>query len=188
MFTTNNLQNHRFDSNFYQQKTLKIAKDLLGTYLICTKNGSVQIGQITETEAYIGQEDKASHARFGITSRNKIMWETGGSLYIYLIYGMHHMLNIITESKNSPAAVLIRSLKPIQNINTKTDGPGKICRALNITTKDTGIDLSQSQELFIADLGSKPKKIICTPRVGISYTPEPWLSKPWRFISIQTPH
>jgi DNA-3-methyladenine glycosylase len=180
----NFLKSHRLTSDFFTKNTLKIASNLLGTYLVCNKNNTLKIGQIIETEAYVGEKDLASHARFGKTARNTIMWNSPGFIYVYLIYGMYHLLNITTGPKDFPAAVLIRALKPIQNIDSKTNGPGKICRALNINISDTGKNIFDNDEIFISDLGDKPKTIIRTPRVGINYAPEPWLSKPWRFISL----
>jgi DNA-3-methyladenine glycosylase len=146
------------------------------------QNKRFQIGQIIETEAYVGEEDKACHASRGCTPRNKIMWGQAGMLYVYLIYGMYHCLNIVTEQAGFPAAVLIRGLKPISGISGEVNGPGKLCRELGITTKDTGTDITESNKIYINDIGEKPKRVIVAERVGVNYAGE-WARKKWRFLS-----
>lgn len=171
----------RLDKKFFNQPTLKVAKKLLGKYIIINRYNRFQIGRITETEAYIGPEDKASHALKGKTKRNKIMWEEGGKLYVYFIYGMYHCLNIVTEKAGFPAAVLIRGIEPVFGISGKVDGPGKLCRELEITQKDTGIDITKSKGIYIKDIGEKPK-IITTSRIGVDYAGQ-WAMKKWRFLA-----
>jgi DNA-3-methyladenine glycosylase len=177
------LQN-RLDQNFYSQKVTTVAKKLLGKHLLLNRNGIIQIGQITETESYGGLNDLASHARYGPTPRNQIMWGPPGRLYIYLVYGLHHLLNITTEPEGQPSGVLIRSLLPILNLPENLNGPAKITKALNLTTTDTNTDITKSKQIFIYDANIKPKKIISTPRIGINYAPEPWRSIPWRTTGI----
>lgn len=172
----------RLDNESFSQSTLKVAKELLGKYLIVNRHGKFQIGRIIETEAYIGPNDKASHAYRGKTPRNQIMWGPAGRLYVYLIYGMYHCLNIVTEKKSFPAAVLIRAIKPIFGISGKVDGPGKICREFGITKKDNGLDITESDEIYIKDTGEKPKRIIATPRIGVDYAFQ-WAKKKWRFAA-----
>lgn len=177
----------RLDKNFFRQPTLSVARQLLGKYLIVKRKGKFQIGQITETEAYVGPHDKASHASRGKTERNKIMWDSAGRLYVYLIYGMYHCLNIVTERKGFPAAVLIRGLKPVFEIGSKTDGPGKICRELKITSKDIGLDITKSQKIYIKDISlpahwrGEKSQIKAAPRIGVDYAGE-WAYKKWRFV------
>ena len=175
------LVGRRLGRDFFLNSTLEVAKNLLGKYLVVKRGGKFQVGEIIETEAYVGKEDKASHASRGKTERNKIMWEEGGKLYVYLIYGVHFCLNVVTEKKGYPSAVLIRGLKPIFGIQEKVDGPGKICRSLGITKKDNGLDITKSGEIYIKDVGIKPKKIISTSRIGIDYAGE-WKDKKWRFL------
>ena len=172
----------KLNKEFFLQPTLEVAKRLLGKYLITNREDKFQIGRITETEAYIGPEDKASHAFRGKTKRNKIMWEEGGRLYVYLIYGVYHCLNIVTEKIGFPAAILIRAIEPIFGILGKTDGPGKLCRELGITQKNTGLDITKSNKIYIKDIGEKPKRIIATPRIGVDYAGE-WAKKRWRFVA-----
>jgi len=169
------------DKKFFLQPTLKVARSLLGKHLVVNRRNRYQEGIIIETEAYIGFKDKASHAFKGKTERNKIMWEEGGLLYVYLIYGMYHCLNIVTEKKGYPAAVLIRALQPIKGIQGKTDGPGKLCRELGITRADTGLDITKSKEIYLLDFGEKPEKIIAAPRIGVDYAGK-WAKKNWRFL------
>jgi DNA-3-methyladenine glycosylase len=178
------LNGKRLDRIFFEQPTVKVARELLGKYLIINQNKHFQIGQIIETEAYVGEEDRASHAWRGETARNKIMWGESGRLYVYLIYGMYYCLNIVTERTGFPAAVLIRGLEPVFGISGKVDGPGKLCRELGITTKDTGIDITKSNKIYIEDTGEKPKRVIAVERVGIDYAGE-WARKKWRFLVLK---
>lgn len=181
------LVGRRLDKKFFRQPTLSVARQLLGKYLIVKRKGKFQIGQITETEAYVGPHDKASHASRGKTQRNKTMWDSPGKLYVYLIYGIYHCLNIVTEKKGFPAAVLIRGLKPVFEIGSKTDGPGKLCRELGISQKDTGIDITESRQIYIKDISlpahwrGEKSQIKAAPRIGVDYAGE-WAYKKWRFV------
>lgn len=175
------LTGQKLEQKFFVQPTLKVARELLGKYLIVNRKGHLHIGRIVETEAYVGEKDKASHAERGKTERNKIMWEKGGKLYVYLIYGMYHCLNIVTERVGYPAAVLIRAIEPIFGIKGKVNGPGKLCRELGIATKDTRLDLTKSSEIYIKDIGEGSQKVLATPRIGVDYAEE-WAKKKWRFL------
>ncbi|MBX4190313.1 DNA-3-methyladenine glycosylase, partial [Candidatus Parcubacteria bacterium] len=115
----------KLDRQFFEQKTLKVARELLGKYLVRRIGNKVIAAKITETEAYCGPNDKACHASKGRTSRTEVMFGKAGHAYVYLIYGMYHCLNIVTEKENYPAAVLIRGIGSI-------NGPGKLCRELKI--------------------------------------------------------
>ena len=164
----------RFDYDFYCSDALELAPALLGQYLVCvSEKGIVNRYIITETEAYRGEEDLACHASKGRTSRTEIMYDKGGKLYIYLIYGMYWMMNVVAGSENQPQAALIRGI-------TGFDGPGKLTRALGIDKGFYGEDLVKSDRIWITESGIKPK-IITTPRIGIDYAGE-WKEKPWRFL------
>ena len=177
--------------NFYNQSTLKVAKNLLGKYLVVKKGKDLLSGKIVETEAYIGKNDPASHAYRGITPRNKIMFGKPGYAYIYLTYGMYHCLNFITEKEGFPAAVLIRALEPKEGIeimmrNRKTselknltNGPGKLCQALGLDRSLNGGDLCSSIEkkLWVENRKEKPQKIVSTFRIGVDVGKD----KKWRF-------
>ncbi len=167
-------------SNFFDRPTLAVAEDLLGKFLV-RKVGKRKISiMITETEAYIGENDLASHARFGKTKRNAVMYGRPGVWYVYLIYGMHWLLNVITEPEEQPAAVLIRC--GISEAGENLNGPGKITKYLKIDKNFNFADALQS-DLHIEDRGLKisPKQIKKAQRVGIDYAGT-WKNKLWRFI------
>jgi DNA-3-methyladenine glycosylase len=172
--------------DFYSAPTLILAREILGKYLTHrTKDGFLS-GRIVETEAYIGSDDQASHARFGYTPRSRLMFGPPGYAYIYFIYGMYHCLNVVTEQPGMPAAVLIRALEPVDGLEIMmrrrgrrsdlTNGPGRLCRALGIDGSLNGIDLC-GDELYIEDRGGKMREIISSPRVGVSGGK----GKHWRF-------
>jgi DNA-3-methyladenine glycosylase len=164
----------RLGYDFYEKDVLEIAPALLGQYLVCVSDeGIVNRYIITETEAYRGEEDLACHASKGRTQRTEIMYGRGGSLYIYLIYGMYWMMNVVAGKMNEPQAALIRGIQGFE-------GPGKLTRALGITKAFYGEDLVQSDRIWITESGATPK-FITTPRVGIEYAGK-WKNKPWRFL------
>ena len=152
-----------------------MAPNLLGKNLVISRAGIPASYRITEVEAYRGEEDQASHARFGKTARNSIMYGEGGFLYIYLIYGMYWMLNIVTGPAGDPQAILVRGLNSLS-------GPGILTRSLGIDKSFHGEDLVNSERIWIEDRDEKPL-VIKKPRVGINYAGEPWVSNAWRFIS-----
>ena len=171
--------------SFYQRdNVIEIAKELLGKVLVTKWNGVVTSGRIMEVEAYNGVIDKASHAFGGRRSnRNEIMYADGGVAYVYLCYGIHHLFNVVTNSPETPHAVLIRALEPVKGIdimlrkvgkkkldNTLTKGPGNLSKALGLFTKHSGCSL-RSKELFIADDGFVLSKndIVASPRIGVDY-------------------
>lgn len=180
--------------SFYKQDTHIVAKNILGKVLTRRQNNITYTGRITEVEAYVGEDDLACHASKGKTKRTKIMYGAPGHAYVYLIYGMYHCVNIVTEPKNFPAAVLIRALEPLSgieqmhtlrhthNIHNLTTGPGKLCQAMNITREHNGIDVTKSKELYITDDGFSvdEKGIISTPRIGVEYAKH-CAAYPWRY-------
>lgn len=186
----------RLPRSFYIRSTLIVARELLGQRLVKLDKDSVRLsGLIIETEAYIGTDDLGCHARVGRTLRNAPMWGPPGHAYIYFTYGMHWMLNFVTEQDGFPAAVLIRALLPLQgrrimlqrrggsSKKTLTDGPAKICQALAIDRDLNGCDLCEpSTPLFIEEQPRVSDSFVATgPRVGLNNVPEPWRSIPWRF-------
>jgi DNA-3-methyladenine glycosylase (3mg) len=181
---------------FYERDTLEVVKDLIGKYLVRQYNGEYIVGQVTEAEAYIGAIDKACHAYDGKkTERTKVLYEKGGTCYVYLIYGMYYCMNIVTEKEGAAAAILLRGVKLIEgrelaaklrygkelNELTKyqlknfSNGPGKLCKALNIS-KSNNMGSFCSEELFIVDEWNEHKpeklKIKTSPRIGIDYAEE----------------
>lgn len=164
----------RYKTEFFINPAVTVAQNLLGQILVF-KNYK---GIITETECYRGQDDPASHAYRGLTPRSKIMFEKPGLSYVYMIYGMYHCLNIVTEPKGNPSAVLIRSLMLVEPYKILLNGPGKICRELNITKEHNNLDITVHLEFYV--LPNKKDKDQCftaTPRIGIKVG----LDKLWRF-------
>lgn len=174
---------HKLSRQFFARETELVAQELLGKVLVRKIGKKKLAGMIVETEAYVGPHDLASHASKGKTERTKIMFEPAGTWYVYFIYGMYHCLNIVTEAKDHPSAVLIRALEPLENISGKTDGPAKLCRALNITKNLNNTSaVSQNSQLYIEDRGIKISKnsIIRAKRIGINYAGV-WKNKLLRF-------
>jgi len=167
--------------DFYLRQTVQVARDLPGCTLVRkTEKGDVYSGIITETEAYTGPEDTACHTSHGLTARNRIMFETGGLAYIYFIYGLHSMLNAVTEEEGKGCAVLIRSVEPtcgkdIMLKNRKgryplATGPARLTQAFNITRELNGTDMVTSDILYICKgIKATDDRIIRTPRIGIDY-------------------
>lgn len=161
----------KLNYQFYKNNAVQVALDLIGKKLVF---GAYQ-GIITETEAYRGSDDAASHAFSGITNRTKIMFGPAGYSYVYLIYGMYYCLNVTAEDEGSAAAVLIRGLMlPELHLN----GPGKICRHLGITKEQNGINMVESDNFYITN-GIKIPSIKTTPRIGIKKA----IDLPWRFVA-----
>jgi DNA-3-methyladenine glycosylase len=166
--------------SFFARDTHVVARTLLGKLLVRQWRGKIVTARISEVESYVGEDDAASHARAGKTARTALMYGAAGHAYVYLIYGMYHCLNVVTDKKDFPAAVLIRGAGDYT-------GPGKLCRALHITRALNGEDLVTSQRLWIADDGWRPQRtaINATPRIGVDYAGEHALL-PWRYILTQS--
>jgi DNA-3-methyladenine glycosylase len=179
-------------TKFYNRPTLTVARELLGARLVRILNGIKLVGLITETEAYIGETDLACHAKAGLTSRTAPMFGPPGHAYVYFTYGNHWMLNAVTEKEGFPAAVLIRAIQPIEGIDVimerrqrrDTLGPGKLTQALGITKSENNVNLTEANSSLWIEAGQviPEKSVTIGPRVGLNKTPEPWLSKPWRFL------
>ncbi|MCR4433143.1 MAG: DNA-3-methyladenine glycosylase [Caldiserica bacterium] len=179
--------------SFYLQDTLEVARSLIGKLLVHRVGESYLSGFIVETEAYVGPDDRASHASRGLTKRTAPMFGPPGHAYIYLIYGMYYCFNVVTERENYPAAVLIRALEPFEGIELMLErrkvksrreianGPGKLTLALGITREMNGWDLCTS-DLWIEE-GRSPEKIGQGTRIGVHYAGE-WKEKPWRFFEV----
>lgn len=166
--------------DFYAQNTIVVAKQLLGKLLVHATTDNIKIGKIVEVEAYLGAHDLAAHSCRGVTPRTKIMFGPPGYAYVYLIYGMHHCMNVVTEPEGNGAAILIRALEPIQSLETRTQGPGLLCKAMGITKQCYGADLL-GKELFISENPIQEKiTIIKKPRIGVGYAKE-WAKKLLRF-------
>jgi len=180
---------------FYaRQNVLTVARELLGKLLVVpANNGSRVSGMIVETEAYRGPEDRASHAYGGRrTKRTETMYQLGGTAYVYFVYGMYYQFNVVTNIRDTPHAVLVRALQPVEGIENMRDrrqthsdrnltsGPGKLCIAMGIDRKLDREDLL-GERVWIEEGEKIPRTRIATgPRVGIDYAEE-WIEKPWRF-------
>ena len=192
----------RLDRAFFDRDTVTVARELVGKTLVrVLPDGTPLVCAITETEAYIGRCDRACHAyNYRRTSRTETLFAKPGTAYLYLIYGMHHCLNIVTEGEGEPAAVLIRGLSPLENGDIIAEnrfgrkmaeltpyqrknflnGPGKSCAGLLLTRRENGLDtLAPHSPLYLCD-GPAPQKVEAGPRIGIDYAGEDALL-PWRF-------
>ncbi|MBL0942523.1 MAG: DNA-3-methyladenine glycosylase [Alphaproteobacteria bacterium] len=165
----------RLKREYFLQPTVVVAQDLLGKVL----HFKTYQGIITETEAYIGQDDPACHAARGITPRNAVMFGPPGFSYVYFIYGMYFCLNFVTEAENFPAAVLIRGLNLISPEPKKLEGPGRLCKYLGITKEHNNVDLVNSDDFYVEDNNFK-LPYVTTPRIGIKVG----IDKLWRFKAI----
>lgn len=186
--------------DFYNRPTLTVARDLLGCTLVHVVNGTRIAGRIVEVEAYIGQQDGACHTRAGQTARNAIMFGPPGHAYIYFTYGIHWLLNAVTEEAGQPAAVLIRALHPLDGLDAIaanrpgrqphewTSGPAKLTRALGIDGTLNGADLTNGALTIERGSALSDTTIRTGPRIGINYAPEPWRSIPWRLWVADDPH
>lgn len=165
--------------SFYARPTLRVARSLLGKYLVRETAAGVRAGRIIEVEAYVGPRDRASHASRGRTKRTEVMFGRPGLAYVYLIYGMYHCLNVVTERAGFPAAVLIRA---VEVENALIDGPGRVCRSFKIDHEFNHYDLTSGKALWIEDRGDRIRqaRIGAFPRIGVDYAGS-WAAKPWRF-------
>ncbi|MBE0607685.1 MAG: DNA-3-methyladenine glycosylase [Deltaproteobacteria bacterium] len=154
---------------FYDRDTVAVARDLLGKHLIHVAGGVERIGRIVEVEAYLGPHDLASHSSRGLTARTGVMFGPPGHAYVYLVYGMHCCMNVVTESEGHASAVLIRAVEPVKNVEGSTRGPGRLCKAMQIDRRRNGHDLT-SDDFHIADPPvPEPHSIVKRPRVGVGY-------------------
>ncbi|HNW51366.1 MAG TPA: DNA-3-methyladenine glycosylase [Prolixibacteraceae bacterium] len=165
----------KLDRSFFRRDVLDVAPELIGKIVVRKfDNGEIRRYRITETEAYRGEEDRACHASKGRTARTEVMYHEGGKVYVYLIYGMYWMLNLVTSEADHPCAVLIRGIEGFE-------GPGKVGRELRLDKSFYGEDISTSERLWVeTDDRDLPYSVSC--RVGVDYAAE-WAKKPWRFVA-----
>jgi DNA-3-methyladenine glycosylase len=164
---------------YFNRPTLTVARSLIGKYLVRSIDGRMLAGKIVEVEAYVGSQDRACHASKGRTQRTDVMFGPGGVAYIYLIYGMYHCLNVVTEPEEFPSAVLIRAIEIDGEL---IDGPGRLCRALQIDRRLNRVDLTTGESIWFEDRGVLVERgdVGTHPRVGVDYAGD-WAKKPWRF-------
>ena len=193
----------KLDNSFYDRPdVVRVARELLGKVLVTELEGGRTSGRIVEVEAYNGVVDRASHAWSGRrTRRTEVMYREGGTAYVYLIYGIHHLFNVVTNKKDIPHAVLVRALEPLEGIplmlkrtgkvkadHSLTRGPGNLSRAMGLATLHTGYSLYEG-EIYIGDDGHRvrPAEIVATPRIGVDYAGQDALL-PYRFFVKGNPY
>ena len=179
---------------FYHRPTLEVAYDLLGKKLVRQRNGRELAGIIVETEAYCGRKDSACHAYRGRTLRNAVMFGPPGHAYVYFTYGMHYLLNLVTQDEGEPCAVLVRAIEPLSGLaemqtrrkqqgKNLTNGPAKLCQALDIDKAYNGWDLTKGLQLWVEkNPNVQAGRIITTPRIGIDYADKKDRDALWRFL------
>jgi DNA-3-methyladenine glycosylase len=171
---------HALPRRFFVRETTTVARELLGKLLVHRVDNVDRIGKIVEVEAYLGPHDLAAHTSKGITPRTKVMYGPPGHAYVYLVYGMHHCMNVVTEPDGIGAAVLLRALEPIANISHNTKGPGRLCKAMGIDLRHYGHDLC-SNNLYIANPETEDSfSVAQRPRIGVDYAGT-WAAELLRF-------
>lgn len=187
----------RLDRPFFNRKTTTVARELLGCRLVHLEKGKRLSGLITETEAYCGEKDLACHAKAGRTPRTEVMYGPPGVAYVYFTYGMHWLFNCVTCSAGEPEAVLVRGIEPTEGLDTIAarrgkqprrdwaNGPGKLTMAMGIDGRHNKLDLiAPDAVIFIEEgLDIPDEHVTIGPRIGLNTVPEPWESKPWRFLA-----
>ncbi len=166
----------KLDPSFFLRDVLDVAPELLGCYIIRVFPGNIQKRyRIKEVEAYRGEEDLACHASKGRTKRTEVMYGRGGLVYVYLIYGMYWMLNIVCSVEGEPQAVLIRAVE-------KFDGPGKLSREMEIDGSYNNEDITRSDRIWIEEASDTGIRYSTAPRINVDYAGEVWSKKKWRYI------
>jgi DNA-3-methyladenine glycosylase len=155
--------------SFYDRDTVRVARELLGRWLVHVSGGVERIGRIVEAEAYLGPHDLAAHSARGLTKRTQVMFGPPGHAYVYLIYGMYYCVNVVTQPEGVASAVLLRALEPVKNVEGRTQGPGLLCKAMHIDKHLNGHDLL-SDDFYIADPGTPGDfAVVKRPRIGVAY-------------------
>jgi DNA-3-methyladenine glycosylase len=159
----------KLDRDFYARDTVTVARALLGCELVHQVDGELRVGRIVEVEAYLGAHDLAAHSSKGLTRRTATMFGPPGHAYVYLIYGMHHCMNVVTEPEGQGAAVLIRALAPPGSLPGRTSGPGLLCKAMGIDRRHNGLDLLGDALYLRAGTAARKAQIVARPRIGVDY-------------------
>lgn len=166
---------------FYDRDTVVVARELLGKHLVHVVDGVERVGRIVEVEAYLGPHDLAARSAKGLTNRTRVMFGPPGHAYVYLVYGMHWCMNVVTQAEGEASAVLLRALEPVRNVHGRTQGPALLSRAMDVDRRCNGHDLL-SDDLYIADAapGALPVRIVKRPRIGVEYAGR-WARRLLRF-------
>jgi DNA-3-methyladenine glycosylase len=171
----------RLPRTFYDRDAVAVAHDLLGQHLVHVVHGRERVGRIVEVEAYLGPHDRAAHSAHGLTPRTRVMFGPPGFAYVYLVYGMHWCMNVVTQREGLASAVLLRALEPVANLEGRTQGPALLCNAMGIDGRLNGHDLV-SDTIFVrraADAGARIA-IVKRPRIGVDYAGH-WARRLLRF-------
>jgi DNA-3-methyladenine glycosylase len=168
------------ERSFYERDAVAVAKELLGKFLVHSSRGAERVGRIVEVEAYLGPRDLAAHSSRGRTERTMALFGPPGHAYVYLVYGIHCCLNVVTEGEGSGSAVLLRALEPIRNVVGRPRGPGLLCRAMDVDRRLNGHDLVSEEFHVAASGGAEPITIVRRPRIGVAYA-GPWAKRLLRF-------
>ena len=177
----------RLRRSFYDRDTVEVARDLLGKHLVHVVAGVRRVGRIVETEAYLGPHDLAAHSSRGLTDRTRVMFGPPGHAYVYMIYGMHYCMNVVTQPEGHASAVLLRALEPVEHIEGRTQGPALLCKALGIDKAQNGADLL-GDELHIDDPRDGARiRIVKRPRIGVDYAGH-WARRLLRFYIANNPY
>jgi DNA-3-methyladenine glycosylase len=170
----------KLSRDFYNRDTVTVARALLGKHLVHVSRGVRRVGRIVEVEAYLGEHDLAAHSSRGLTPRTRIMFGPPGHAYVYLIYGMHFCMNVVTEREGHASAVLLRAIEPVLNVHGRTQGPALLCRAMDVDKRLNGHDLL-SDNLYLAEPPAEEHvRIVAAPRIGVDYAGH-WARRLLRF-------
>jgi len=169
--------------SFYARPADELARALLGTVLRVADAGGVRSARIVETEAYLGEEDLACHASRGRTRRTETLYGAPGTVYVYLVYGMHELFNVVAAAHDEPHAVLVRAVEPLQPLPGRTDGPGRLTRALGIGRRHNGLELFSPPVTLHA--GDAPRRVGVDARIGVGFAGA-WADAPLRFFDLDS--
>ncbi len=171
---------------FYDRDTVTVAREILGKHLVHLDRGVERVGRIVEVEAYVGPHDLASHSSRGLTARTRVMFGPPGHAYIYLVYGMHYCMNVVTERDGHASAVLLRALEPVRNVDGSARGPGRLCKAMHIDLRLNDRDLTVG-DLYVAEPpGAALPPVVRRPRIGVGYAGH-WAKRLLRFYNRGNP-
>ena len=166
--------------SFYDRDPIEVAHALLGKHLVHVVAGVERVGRIVEVEAYLGPHDLAAHSSKGLTKRTRVMFGPPGHAYVYLIYGMHWCVNVVTQGEGTASAVLLRALEPVRNIEARTQGPALLCKAMDIDGRLNGHDLLSDDLYVAAPKHEPPIRVVKRPRIGVDYAGH-WARRLLRF-------
>jgi DNA-3-methyladenine glycosylase len=175
----------KLGQSFYRRPAIDLARDLIGKVLVRQVPGRTLRARIVETEAYVGTHDLACHAAKGRTRRTEVMFGAGGHAYVYFIYGMHDMFNVVASTEGDAQAVLLRAAEPMDGWTINLSGPGRLAKGMQITRQLNGVDVT-GDALYVADVAGAAPRIVTGPRVGVDYAGE-WAHEALRFADADSP-